>query len=41
MTEYNRREEYRRFYDHAVVAEASHLRRTLIRPVLEKSCPRS
>ena len=39
MTEHNRREEYWMFYDHAVVAEPAHLRRTLIRLVLEKPCP--
>ena len=41
MTEHNRREEYWEFYDHAVVAEAAHLRRTLIQLVREKPCPRS
>ena len=40
MTGCNRREEYWRFYDHAVVSEASHLRRTLIQLVREKPCPR-
>ena len=41
MTKHNRREEYWRFYDHAVVAEAGHLRRTLIRLIRESPCPRS
>ena len=41
MTEHNRREEYWKFYDHAAVAETAHLRRTLIRLVREKPCPRS
>ncbi len=41
MTEHNRREEYWKFYDHAAVSETAHLRRTLIRLVREKSCPRS
>ena len=41
MTEHNRREEYWEFYNHAVVAETAHLRRTLIRRVREKPCPRS
>ena len=41
MTEHNRREEYWKFYDHAVVAETAHLRRTLIRLIREKSCLRS
>ena len=41
MTGHNRREEYWRFYDHAVVAEAAHLRRTLIRLIRERLCLRS
>ncbi len=41
MTEHNRREEYWKFYDHAVSAEPAHLRRMLILLVLEKPCPRS
>ena len=41
MIEHNRREECWRFYDHAVVAEAGHLRRTLIRLIRESSRPRS
>lgn len=40
MTEHNRREEYWRFYDHAVVSEAGRLRGTLIRLVWERPCPR-
>ena len=39
MTKYNRREEYWRFYDRTVVAEAVHLRRALIRLVRERPCP--
>ena len=35
MIEHNRREEYWKFYDHAVVDEPAHLRRTLIRLVRE------
>ena len=41
MTEHNRREEYWRFYDHAVATEPGHLRRTLIRLVWERPCPGS
>ena len=40
MTEHNRREEYWRFYDRAVVAETAHLRRALIRLVRKKPCSR-
>ena len=41
MTGYNRREEYGWFYDRMVVAGASRLRRTPIRPVREKPRPGS
>ena len=40
MTEHNRREEHWKFYDRAAVAETARLRRTLIRPVRERPCPR-
>ena len=41
MTVHSRWEEYWRFYDHEVVAEAAHLRRALIRLIRERPCPRS
>ena len=40
MTGHNRREEYWRLYDHVAVAEPGHMRRTLIRLVRERPCPR-